>query len=55
MYVKLAYSNKVKILLSTKAEKQLKKVPNHIRTKFDYWCDLINEIGPRKSRLYKEL
>jgi proteic killer suppression protein len=43
----------VKIIVSAKAKKQLKKVPEFIRTKFDYWCDLITDIGLRESRKYK--
>ena len=43
----------MKIKVSNKASKQLKKVPKYIRIKFDYWCDLISEIGLRKSRKYK--
>lgn len=43
----------MKILISAKAKKQLKKVPRHISTKFEYWCDLIKFIGLMKSRKYK--
>lgn len=43
----------MKIRVSAKAEKQLKKVPNHITTKFEYWCDLIKFIGLLEARKYK--
>ncbi len=33
------------IKISSLAKKQLKKVPEHINTKFEYWCDLIETIG----------
>ncbi len=49
----LAYPGSVEILVSAKAKKQLKKVPSHISTKFEYWCDLIKFMGLRKSRQYK--
>ena len=35
------------------AEKQLRKVPAHIATKFEYWCDLIQSVGLREVRKYK--
>lgn len=41
------------IRISPKAKKQLKKVPNHIVRKFDYWCDLIEFIGLLEARKYK--
>lgn len=43
----------MKILLSRTASKQLKKVPSHIKVKFDAWCDLISYIGLREARKYK--
>ena len=52
-YVKLAYSCSVRIKLSTKAKKQLKKVPLHIQTKFKYWCDFIGFVGLLAARKYK--
>ena len=41
------------ILMSKKATKQLKKIPEHIRVKFDAWCDILNYVGLRESRKYK--
>lgn len=52
-YVKYTYTVKVKILVSRKAKKQLEKVPRHIRTKFEYWCDLLDFVGLRDARKYK--
>ena len=41
------------IKISSKAKKQLKKVPKYIQSKFDYWCDLIELIGLLEARKYK--
>lgn len=46
-------TSKPVVTLSKVAEKQLRKVPNQIRIKFSYWCDLIQTIGLRESRRYK--
>lgn len=43
----------MKILVSALANKQLKKVPAHIKTKFEAWCDLIVYMGLREARKYK--
>ena len=43
----------MKIKVSPKARKQLKKVPAHIQNKFEYWCDLLQFIGLLKAREYK--
>ncbi len=43
----------MKVGVSSKAAKQLKKVPDPIRIKFEYWCDLINFIGLLEARKYK--
>ncbi|MCB0415854.1 MAG: type II toxin-antitoxin system mRNA interferase toxin, RelE/StbE family [Bdellovibrionales bacterium] len=43
----------VKILLSNIAEKQLKKIPKHIKVKFNAWCDLLKYIGLIEARKYK--
>lgn len=43
----------MEIRVSPLARKQLKKVPSHIKQKFDFWCDLINFIGIREARKYK--
>lgn len=53
MYVYLAYTKIVEIKVSSTAKKQLKKVPSYIRVKFEYWCDLISDIGLNESRKYK--
>ena len=41
------------ILLSNIAEKQLKKIPKHIKVKFNAWCDLLKYIGLIEARKYK--
>lgn len=43
----------MKILLSSTAKKQLRKLPEHIQDKFDYWRDLLCTIGLLESRKYK--
>ncbi|MCB0367858.1 MAG: type II toxin-antitoxin system mRNA interferase toxin, RelE/StbE family [Bdellovibrionales bacterium] len=43
----------MKILLSNIAEKQLKKIPKHIKVKFNAWCDLLKYIGLIEARKYK--
>ena len=41
------------IFISRLATKQLKKLPEHIRIKFDAWCDILNDIGLLEARKYK--
>ena len=43
----------VEIVITGLAKKQLSKCPQHIRRKFDYWCDLIESVGLKESRKYK--
>ncbi|MCY4523442.1 MAG: type II toxin-antitoxin system mRNA interferase toxin, RelE/StbE family [Halobacteriovoraceae bacterium] len=43
----------MRIKISNKASKQLKKAPKYIQTKFEYWRNLIIEISLRESRKYK--
>ena len=43
----------MKIILSSRAKKQLRKVPDHIKTKFEYWCDLVDFTGLLEARKYK--
>ena len=43
----------MKIKVTNKARKQLKRSPKYIQVKFEYWCHLIVEMGLRASRKYK--
>ena len=43
----------MEIKVSSVAKKQLKKVPEHINTKFEYWCDLLHTVGLLEARKYK--
>lgn len=43
----------MEIKVSTLANKQLRKTPQHIQTKFKYWCDLLEYMGLIESRKYK--
>ena len=43
----------MRLKITPKAQKQLKRVPAHISTKFDYWCDLIQFVGLLRARKYK--
>jgi toxin HigB-1 len=43
----------LKISITKSAAKQLKKCPEYVQTKFDYWIDLLTAIGLRECRKYK--
>lgn len=55
LYAFFTYCLFMKILISKTAAKQLKKIPEHIKVKFDAWCDLLEYMGLRESRKYKGL
>lgn len=39
--------------MASRASKQLEKLPAHIKTKFEYWCDLIRFVGILEARKYR--
>ncbi len=41
------------IRLTKSASKQLKNTPSHIQRKFEYWMDLIKDVGLIEARKYK--
>ena len=43
----------MKVRITSSANKQLKKCPNYIQTKFEYWVDLVFSIGLAEARKYK--
>ena len=43
----------VKVVVSSRAKKQLEKTPEHIYRKCLYWIDLIKMIGLSEARKYK--
>lgn len=45
----------MKIKISRLAEKQLAKIPDHIRRKFEYWCSLIRYVGMREVRQHRSI
>lgn len=43
----------MKVNLTVTAKKQLRKTPQHIQEKYEYWVDLLETIGLLESRKYK--